>query len=92
MHPLYKIRKRLKCTWGDIAEHIRKKNRSDQPSRDQLSQIVCGRQISPKMADYIHHAFPSIGRESLLYYRKGEKSITPQVTKIKRNNLGGRKK
>jgi hypothetical protein len=44
------------------------------------------------MADYIHRAFPSIGRESLLYYRKGEKSITPQVTKIKRNNLGGRKK
>lgn len=89
MHPLYKIREKMKCTWGDIAGRIRKKNGNDQPSRDQLSQIVCGRQISPKMADFIHRAFPSISRDSLLYFQK---SITPQVTKVKRKNISRKRK
>lgn len=68
-HPLAKISKASGWAWGQIAEYIRDINHSDQPSRNQLSQIVCGRQISPKMAQMIHNAFPVISRENLIYYK-----------------------
>jgi hypothetical protein len=83
MHPLEPIKKKMGWTWADVAGRIREKNGSDIPSREQVTQIVCGRRISPKMADMIHRAFPRISRERLLYFDKRIKSITPEVIKVK---------
>jgi hypothetical protein len=83
MHPLEPIKKKMGWTWADVASRIREKNRSKTPSREQVAQIVCGRPISPKMANMIHQAFPRISRERLLYYKRGGKSMTPEVIKSK---------
>jgi len=90
MHPLEPIKKKMGWTWADVAGRIREKNRSVDPSREQVAQIVCGRPISPKMADMIHKAFPRISRERLLYYKRGTKSMTPEVTQSQGNKTRGK--
>lgn len=90
MHPLEPIKRKMGWTWADVASRIREKNGSDIPSREQVAQIVCGRKISPKMADMIHCAFPRITRESLLYFEKETKCITPQVMPRQENKVGGK--
>jgi len=88
MHPLEPIKKKMGWTWADVASRIREKNGSDTPSREQVAQIVHGRTISPKMADMIHRAFPRISRERLLYYKRGEKSMTSEVIACQGNKTG----
>lgn len=68
-HPLMKLKQERKLKWREIAALVREANSADTPDTSMIQSIARGRRVTPKTADKIHRAFPSIPREDLIYYQ-----------------------